>query len=109
MEEKTNELTEVPLSNREVLKVLKARINNEENGQKHHSRTNEMIEYLESVEGVYKYPLEVLRDLKTTKGLDADLATLATVSNISDLSIISESDRKRIEQYFKNKNNTSRR
>lgn len=103
--ETIKELTEVPLSNREVLKVLKARTEDPENeGQKHHPRTVEMIEYLESVEkGPYKYPLEVLRDLKTSKNLDADLVTLAVVSNISDLSILSSSDRKRIEQHFAKK------
>ena len=57
MEEK--ELSEVPLSNREVLKVLKAR------KTEHHPRTKEMIEYLENIEkGVNKYPLEILRNLK---------------------------------------------
>jgi len=97
MEEK--ELTEVPLSNREVLKVLKARNNSNEG--KHHSRTIEMMEYLDSIEkGVYKYPLEILRELKTTKNLDADLLTLAIVSNISDINILNNSDKKKIQQYF---------
>lgn len=104
-EKEVKELTEVPLSNREVLKVLKARTEDPDNeGQKHHPRTVEMIEYLESVgKGPYKYPLEILRDLKTSKNLDADLVTLAIVSNISDLSILNSSDRKRIEQHFMSK------
>jgi hypothetical protein len=98
MDEK--EITEVPLSNREVLKVLRARTN-DSNGTKHHPRTLEMMEYLESIEkGPYQYPLEILRDLKISKNLDADLITLAVVSNISDLSILSSSDRKRVEQHF---------
>lgn len=102
MEEK--EITEVPLSNREVLKVLKARDSGE---QKHHPRTLEMKIFLETVEkGAYKYPLEILRDIKINKNLDADLNTLAIVSNISDLSILSPSDRKRIEQHFTMKNKT---
>jgi hypothetical protein len=97
MDEK--EVTEVPLSNREVLKVLKARTNN--NQTKHCPRTLEMMEYLESIEkGPYIYPLEILRDLKISKNLDADLVKLAIVSNISDLSILSSSDRKRVEQRF---------
>jgi hypothetical protein len=84
-----------PLSNREVLKVLKARKNDG------HPRTLEMIEYLDSIEkGPYKYPLEILRDIKTKKNLEADLTTLTIVSNVSDLSILSASDRKRIEQHF---------
>ena len=96
MEEK--EITEVPLSNREVLKVLKARNTN------HHPRTLEIIEYLESIEKYpYKYPLELLRDLKINKNLDADLVTLAIVSNISDLSILSSSDRKKVDYYFSSK------
>jgi hypothetical protein len=90
------ELTEVPLSNREVLKVLKARPNPNE-----HPRTSEMIKYLESIEkGPYTYPLEILRNLKISKNLEADLNTLTIVSNVSDLSILSPSDRKRIEQHF---------
>lgn len=93
-----NEITEVPLSNREVLKVLKARSN-----ENHHPRTLELIEYLETIEkGPYKYPLETLRNLK--KNLSADLITLAVVSNISDLSILNNSDRKKIEQYLANNN-----
>jgi len=109
MEEK--ELTEVPLSNREVLKVLKARkraervedtntedTDTENTTELHHPRTQEMLEYLESVEkGPYKYPLEILRNIR---GLEADLTTLAICSNISDLSILGNSDRKKIEQYF---------
>ncbi len=96
MEDK--EITEVPLSNREVLKVLKARSN-----ENHHPRTLELIEYLETIEkGPYKYPLETLRNLK--KNLSADLITLAVVSNISDLSILNNSDRKKIEQYLANNN-----
>jgi hypothetical protein len=100
MEEK--ELTEVPLSNREVLKVLKARPKNGE--EKYYPRTIEMIEYLESIEkGPYLYPLEILRDLKTSKNLEADLITLTIVSNISDLNILSVLDRKKVEQHFKKK------
>lgn len=96
MDEK--ELTEVPLSNREVLKVLKARKDGL-NGESHHPRTLEMLEYLESIEkGPYTYPLEILRDIKN---LQADLHTLAMVSNMSDLSILTPSDRKRVDQYFK--------
>jgi len=99
MEEK--EVTEVPLSNREVLKVLKARNTTKE---KHHPRTLEIIDYLESVEkGPHKYPLETLRDLKTSKNLDADLITLGIVSNVSDLSILNNSDRKKVEYYFSSK------
>ncbi len=101
MEEK--ELTEVPLSNMEVLKVLKARKSGQMEHQKHHPRTLEMLEYLESIEkGPYKYPLEILRDLKN---IEADLTTLAIVSNISDLSILSKSDCKRIEQHFAKQQN----
>lgn len=97
MEEK--ELTEVPLSNREVLKVLKARDN-------HNPKTLEIIEYLESIEkGPYKYPLEILRNIKN---LDSDLITLAVASNISDLSILSVSDRKRVEQHFSKLPKTTR-
>lgn len=93
------ELTEVPLSNREVLKVLKARNVNEE---KHHSRTLEMIEYLELIEkGPYLYPLETLRSLKNNIDLEADLTTLTIISNISDLSLLQKSDRLKIEKYFK--------
>ena len=85
----------VPLSNREVLKVLKART------EKHHPRTLEMLEYLETVEkGSYKYPLEILRDLKISKSLAADLTTLAIVANISDLNILSPSDHKRVVAHF---------
>ncbi len=100
MEEK--ELTEVPLSNREVLKVLKARKGGElEHQQPHHPKTLEMLEYLESVEkDPYIYPLEILREIKN---LEANLTTLAVVSNVSDLNILSTSDRKRVENYF-NKN-----
>jgi hypothetical protein len=94
MDEK--ELTEVPLSNEEVLKVLKARTSREE-----HPRTLDMITYLETIKkGSYKYPLEVLRNLKTTKNLEAELTTLAVVSNISDTSILSASDKKLVEQHF---------
>lgn len=97
MEEK--EITEVPLSNREVLKVLKARTNSNEG--KHHQRTLEIMQYLDSIEkGTYKYPFEILRELKTSKNLDSDLITLAVVSNISDLNILPASDKKKIEQYF---------
>jgi hypothetical protein len=107
MEEKetAKELTEVPLSNREVLKVLKARTCDSENeGQKHHPRTVEMMEYLDSVEkGPYNYPLEVLRDLKNNGSLEADLITLTMVSNTSDLGILNNSDRKKIEQHFTKK------
>jgi len=93
MEEK--EFTEVPLSNREVLKVLKARTNKDQ----HHPRTLEMLEYLEFIEkGPYKYPLEILRDIKN---LQANLITLTLVANTSDLGILSSSDRKRVEQHFK--------
>lgn len=99
MEEK--ELTEVPLSNREVLKVLKAR-KSENLHNLSHPRTLEMLEYIELVEkGPYKYPLEILREIK---GLDASLITLAVVSNISDISILSHADRKKIEQRFEKKN-----
>ena len=94
MDEK--EQTEVPLSNREVLKVLTARPC--EAGEQNHPRTTEMIEYLESIEtGPYLYPLEILREIKH---LEADLNTLTVVSNISDLSILSAADRKCIEQHF---------
>ncbi len=100
MEEK--ELTEVPLSNREVLKVLKARKGGQMEHQyanaSHHPRTLEMLEYLESIEKKpYKYPLEILRDIKN---IEANLNTLAIVSNISDLSILSSSDSRRIKQYI---------
>jgi hypothetical protein len=99
MEEK--ELTEVPLSNREVLKVLKARKGGQTEHPQHHPRTLEMLEYLESIEkGPYKYPLEILRDIKN---IEADLTTLAVVSNVSDLSILSPSDRKKVEQRFAKK------
>jgi hypothetical protein len=92
MDEK--ELTEVPLSNREVLKVLKARTTE-------NPKCSEMIEYLESInKGPYKYPLEILRDFKVNNTLDADMITLAVVSNISDLSILTPSDRKRLEYHF---------
>lgn len=102
------ELTEVPLSNREVLKVLKARYikpsdNDQDQAidQPHHPRTIEMIEYLESIEkGPYRYPLEILRNLKINKNLDADLTTLAIVSNMSDISILNLSDQKRVTAYF---------
>jgi hypothetical protein len=98
MDEK--EITEVPLSNREVLKVLRARTSGASES-KHHLRTLEMMTYLESIEkGPYKYPLEILRNLKVSKNLDAELITLAIVSNTSDLSMLSSSDRKRVEQHF---------
>ncbi len=94
------ENTFVPLSNREVLKVLKARKGGQTEHQ-HHPRTIEMLEYLESVEkGPYLYPLEILRDIKN---IEADLITLAVVSNISDLSILTPSDRKRILDKIKKK------
>jgi hypothetical protein len=85
------ELTEVPLSNREVLKVLKTRT--EQN-----PKLTEIINYIESIEiGPYKYPLEILRDIKM---LSADLNTLATVSNMADLSILNIEDRKKVENHF---------
>lgn len=99
MDEKEKELTEVPLSNREVLKVLKARIQTGENGEKHHPRTLEMVEYLETVEkGPYNFPLETLRNI--SKNLSSDITTLAILSNISDDSIVNASDRKRIKQHL---------
>jgi hypothetical protein len=93
MDEK--ELTEVPLSNMEVLKVLKAK--NEISPE-----VSEMIAYLESVENnkCDKYPLEHLREIR---GIKADLVTLAVVSNLSDLSLLSDSDRKLVEQKMKNR------
>ena len=87
-----NEDTEVPLSNYEVLRVLKARENNSDPD----SKCTEMIKYLESVIKKDKYPLEKLRDLKINDGLDASLNTLAILSNTQDLSILSASDKKRI-------------
>jgi hypothetical protein len=90
------EITEVPLSNREVLKVLKARVEEDSN-----SKCTEMIAYLESViKGPDKYPLEKLRDLKISYNLDASLNTLAMLSNTHDLKLVSSSDRKRIIKYF---------
>jgi hypothetical protein len=90
--------TEVPLSNREVLKVLKARNSNDSvQAGTDNSKCAEMIAYLESVIKISnKYPLETLRDLKTRENLDASLNTLAILANTNDLSIVSPSDRKRI-------------
>lgn len=95
------ETNQVPLSNREVLEVLRVRNNTE-----HSKRTLEMKEYLESIIIIpYKYPLDILRDLKNSKNLEADLNTLAILSNTSDLSILNNSDKKIIEKHFQNKKN----
>ena len=94
--EETND-TEVPLSNREVLKVLKARNSNSNDIDIDNSKCAEMIAYLESiVKGPNKFPLETLRDLKIRENLDASLNTLAILANTNDISIVSPSDRKRI-------------
>jgi len=95
MDEK--EITEVPLSNREVLKVLKAR----SFASGDNSKCTEMITYLESIiKGPDKYPLEKLRDLKINYNLDASLNILTLLSNTEDLSILSSSDRKRIVKHL---------
>jgi len=95
MDENNTTDVEVPLSNREVLKVLKAR--NEEPD----SKCSDMITYLESIIKEFdKYPLEILRDFKVEAGLDATLNTLAILSNTNELSILSPSDRKRIIKKF---------
>jgi len=89
--EETEE-TEVPLSNREVIKVLKARENMETNKD-----IADMITYLETtITQKDKYPLEKLRDIKKSEGLEASLITLAILSNTQDLTILSSSDKKRI-------------
>ena len=82
MEEENKEVVEVPLSNVEVLRVLEAK-----------RQTGELVEYLSSVKLEYKYPLEILREIKD---LDASLFTLALLSNTNDISIVSLSDRKKI-------------
>jgi len=93
------EITEVPLSNREVLKVLKER--KQENDI--NSIYKDMMIYLDLVikENEDIYPLEILRDVKIAEKLDADLNTLAILSNTNDLSILSSSDKKRIVKHFK--------
>lgn len=95
------ESNEVPLSNREVLKVLEERQKN--NDSSIHPRTLEMIEYLKKVEvGPYTYPLEILRNLKEiSSDLRSDLTTLTLVSNLSDLSLLSNSDKAIINSHFK--------
>ena len=77
---------EVPLSNYEVIKVLKAKKIN-----------NDLITYLESVQLPYIYPLESLREIK---GLEADLTKLAVLSNTNNIDSFSEHDRKRINKYL---------
>lgn len=93
-----SEDTEVPLSNIEVLKVLKARPSNSPFNM-------EIIEYLEKFTNSKElYSLEILRNIKNEYNLDADITKLAIVSNTQDISILSSSDKKRIEQYLsKNK------
>ncbi len=83
-------MEEVPLSNKEVLDVLTARTKGLP------PRTVEMLDYLKSVSSFgNKYSLEKLRN----KELDASLTTLAMVANTSDISLLSQSDRKRIEKF----------
>ncbi len=89
-------LEEVPLSNSEVLKVLKAKTSINQN-----SKCSEILKYLQSIPISNKYSLELLRDLKTQNILETDLLTLAMVSNISDLSILKEQDRNTIELHLR--------
>ncbi len=95
------ELTEVPLSNHEVLLVLETRLKDD---KIENSKTSEMLKYLQSIkEEHYEYPLEILRNLKINKNLEADLDLLTIASNLSDLSILSSSDSKKILTYFNSK------
>lgn len=88
-----NELTEVPLSNKEVYDILCIQTDK-------HERTKEVYDYLKATLEI-EYSYETLRTLKYSKKLEADLTVLASVANTSDLSILSESDRKKIIDHFK--------
>jgi hypothetical protein len=88
-------LSEVPLSNTEVLKVLKQKKNAS-------LKTTEFVEYLESIQHFEnKYPLEELRNIK--ESLNCDLNTLAIISNTSNLDSLSKMDRKKITNHFNQK------
>lgn len=86
-----SELTEVPLSNQEVYKVLNARtdITNE--------RTLSILNYLKWHNEIIKsdYDYETLRSLKYSGKLESSLESLAIAVNTN---IFSESDRKIISQ-----------
>jgi hypothetical protein len=86
------ELSEIPLSNSEVLRVLKARDPN-----KHHKKTLEMIEYLESVKND-KFPMNIIRTLKNEGLLEASMMNLVMLSNTSDTTLVSSADLKIINQ-----------
>jgi hypothetical protein len=79
---------DIPLSNEEVLKVLKARENQTE-------FTTLFIDYIESVRpNKHDYPLETLRKVKS---LESNIIELAMLSNTNDINTIkSHSDRKKI-------------
>lgn len=88
MEDKQKDITEFPLSNCEVYKVLNARGKDLQN-----AKIVEILTYLESIKSDNKYPLEILRNLEN---MEADINTLAIVSNTSDISILSNNDKKRV-------------
>jgi len=85
--------TEIPLSNTEVLKVLKGKIS-EENSL----IGCEMLNYLNEIGIKEKYPMENLRDLK---GLTCDPVQLVILSNTNCTDNISLQDIKLINKYIK--------
>lgn len=76
---------DIPLGNAEVLKVLKGRTNVSDN-------IREIIEYIESVKKDNVYPMEKLRDLKTSVQLEASLVQLAILSNTNDEKLVNVQD-----------------
>lgn len=70
---------EIPLSNREVLKVLKAR-------KKYTKITKQFVEYLgDVVEENNVYPISKLRNIK---GTDLTQEEMCIIENIQNLSIV---------------------
>jgi hypothetical protein len=85
----------VPLSNAEVLIVLKA---------KNQKTKLDIVEYLESITNpdifTDKYPLEKLRDLKKNENIDESIFNLTIFSNTHDPRVISKSSLKIINNFF---------
>lgn len=92
--------TKQPLSNKEVLDVLRMRTSQLS------ERTQELYEYLIYIDNIKKslgmkdYKMATLRNMKKNNDLIADIETLTIVSNMSDISFLHESDKNKIKSFF---------
>jgi len=87
---------EVPLSNKEVLKVLSAKKDSNNN-----EKYIKILEYLNDTFMDDKYNFELLRQLKSEESIEANLSTLCMLSNTNKTSLVNKNDLDKINNYLK--------